>query len=173
MATAYVVVLAGVLGASLTFASGCAGGEAPGPRAEEVARRVAEATHRADQSRANAMRPMLGRWVVDRDATLEENRTLPLDARDAIRKDLTEYPFELTITDRDYVSRSHALTIADRYVLLRADGPSVTILLSSADGVTRGGDREATLRVRDGKLLLNPGRGTFTAVLSRAAAGGE
>jgi hypothetical protein len=151
------------------LSSGCTA-ESPEARAV-VERQLAAATQRAEESQANPMRPMLGRWVVDLDATLAENPSLLEDEKDAVRKDLMTYPFELTITDQDYVSRSSAMTQSDRYHVLDVNGPSVTIALSSADGIERRADRKTTLRVRDGKLLIQT-RPPITCVMSRPVTGG-
>lgn len=114
------------------------------------------------------MKPMLGDWVVDLDATLLENARLPDAVLAAIKRDLTQFPFELTITDHEYVSRSRVKTNADHYTVLEADGESVTIALSSADGAAAARGRTTRLRNRQGKLLIK-GRGPVTVVMSRAA----
>lgn len=157
------------LGAATFLLPGCAADSREG-RAE-TDRQVAAAARREEEFRANPMREMLGRWVTDLDATMRENATLPQDMRDAIRQDLTAFPFELTITERDYASRSSVRVNADRYAVLGVDGRAVTIALSSADGVERGAERRTTLRLRDSQLVINV-RGPINCVLSRAANAG-
>ena len=117
------------------------------------------------------MRPMLGLWRVDLDATMSENASLPEAVREFIRRDLTTHPFDLTITDRQYVSVSRARTNVDLYSVVELNRPAATIAPTSADGVQRHADRRTTLRIRDGKLLIGTGTG-LTCVMNRPATGG-
>jgi hypothetical protein len=142
------------------------GCSADAPALRQELRALESQNARPRDPAVEAMRPMLGKWVVDLDATLAENAALPPDALEFARRDLTDYPFELTITDRDYVSRSWVKTNADHYSVVSVDGDTVTIALSAADGVNRRPGRTTRLRVRGGNLLIDTG-GPFTCVLSR------
>lgn len=98
---------------------------------------------------------MFGNWVIDLDAIVAQNPSLPDHFLRAIGTDRAGQTVWLHITDRDYVSQSWSKTIQDRYAIVESDGPSVTIALSSVDDVKNGSDRRATLRLRDGKLLIS------------------
>jgi hypothetical protein len=145
------------------LSTSCAPSPEPAELRREIAQRVDTAPVHADPY-AEAMKPMLGYWMTDLDATLRENAPLPAQARDAIREQLVVNPFELHITEEYYVSRGPIKTIKDRYTVTSVDGSMVTLKLIAVDYVADH-DREALLRVRDGHLLIYAGE--MTCVFSR------
>ena len=153
------------LASTVLGAAGCAGESSQS--VAELHRRVAASTRQAEALRANPMQPMLGRWVIDADATLAENQSLSARMKAALYDNLTKFPFDLTITDVDYISHSWVKTNADRYTVQDEDGAAVTILLKSADGVERGPNRLAVLSVRDGNLLISNDMTPIVFVLRR------
>ena len=148
-----------------SVAIGCAA-DGPADVRDAVARRVAPTTRPA----ALAMRPMLGDWIIDAEATLAANPRADAAMRDALRVDLRSNPFELQITDAAYVSRSSRKVIHDRYKATSVDGDAVTITLHN-DGDPPGRVRQSTLQLGDGRLFLRPAGAPLTYVFLRVGGG--
>lgn len=159
------------LSLSLMFLFATPGGCAsqPEPTRAEVVRQVQQTQANAAATDLVAMRPFLGMWSVDHDATLAQNADLPQDFRDELSQDLKRHPFDLELTPRDYISRSWAKTRHDTYTIDDVIKPGLVILnLKSAAGEPAGGNRHVKLHLRDGKLFINVNGGR-TTVMSRAS----
>src|SRR5687767_1606578 len=119
-----------VVAVAAMIIGGCA--SSPRDAEREISHQVE--SHRQGSDRfVAAMKPFLGRWVTDLEATLAENAFLRDEDLDAIRRDLAEYPFELEITDRHYVSHGRIKRIFDEYNVMCADVSGVWIALQSVD----------------------------------------
>lgn len=135
-----------------------------------------QATTRPDRAEppdeaARAMRPFLGRWIVDVDATVEASRALPNERLAAIAADLQFDPFSLEITADRYISRSQRLVRADAYRAIGfEDSGAIVIALTSSNGreptTAPGQFRSARLLLDGGRLFIGPNNG-LTTVLRR------
>ena len=114
------------------------------------------------------MKPMLGRWVIDVEATMQANAFHDEEARRLLRRELEANPFELEITDREYTSRGPVKTNWDLYTLAAVEGDTVTIRLKSPQSEAPGRERKVKLRVRDGRLVIRP-MSTLPVVMTRPA----
>ncbi len=139
------------------------------PRVQEAVWRQVQGHDRAE-ALADPVRRMRGHWFVDRRATLLENEHLPAEQLARLDDDLRAFPFELEITDSQYVSRSWAQVNADHYSVLSADEARILIRLHGPDGRDDGRVRHVRLTLRNDQLLITP-EPWFTCVLTRQPGG--
>lgn len=142
------------------FIAGCVA-DGPADVRDAIARRASSTTRPA----VVAMRPMLGDWITDADATFASSTGLRPDARAALRQDLLANPFELQLTEDGYVSRSSHKVVVDHYDVARVEGEGhVWIALRP-----RGDEpmRRVELQLGDGRLFLGPEGAPFTYVFRR------
>lgn len=115
------------------------------------------------QAGDNVMKPFYGTWEVDVKTTVEENFALPPELVAAMKKDLTDFPFTLTITDHQYISKSRVKTMTDEYRVGELKGERVTLeLLGRGDDPSH---RQSTLSLRNGMLYLRTAGNQIVVVL--------
>ena len=152
----------------MSLLSGCAPG--PGTAPDEVARQV-EAHRQVTNSATEAMKPMLGRWTVNVQATLARihfylMRSSPISGAilNKIHSNCRLPPPATQAAARK--------TESDHYVVSDVRGGVVTLNLQSAEHDEDSHHRKVRLLVRDGTLIIRTSR-WFSCVMTPSAAANQ